>query len=239
MSEIDKDAIIALAGEYVLGVLDAADRLRAEALLNESEAFQQAVAAWRRDLTALDETAAPIAPDRALWARIAAATQRRQAIVEQVEASGWLARLWGNLAFWRGLGLAGAFASLVLAIGLAALVSRQVVAPSHVAVLETGDGRPAAVVHAFADGTVELIPLETIAVPDGRILEVWTLQTRERGPVSVGRMDQARRLKLNLRDLARPDRGHLFEITLEPPGGSPTGKPTGPVLMKGLAAQSL
>ncbi|MGL4241116.1 MAG: anti-sigma factor, partial [Beijerinckiaceae bacterium] len=39
--------------------------------------------------------------------------------------------------------------------------------------------------------------------------------------------------------LRRPDAGHLFEITVEPPGGSPTGRPTGPILMKGLASQAL
>jgi anti-sigma-K factor RskA len=52
-------------------------------------------------------------------------------------------------------------------------------------------------------------------------------------------MDQARTLKLDLARLRRPDAGHLFEITVEPPGGSPTGRPTGPILMKGLASQAL
>ncbi|MGL5114801.1 MAG: anti-sigma factor domain-containing protein, partial [Beijerinckiaceae bacterium] len=73
----------------------------------------------------------------------------------------------------------------------------------------------------------------------GRILEVWTLQSREQGPVSIGRMDQARTLKLDLARLKRPDVGHLFEITVEPPGGSPTGRPTGPILMKGLVGVAL
>jgi anti-sigma-K factor RskA len=31
----------------------------------------------------------------------------------------------------------------------------------------------------------------------------------------------------------------LFEITLEPVGGSPTGRPTGPILMKGNAVTAL
>jgi anti-sigma-K factor RskA len=57
--------------------------------------------------------------------------------------------------------------------------------------------------------------------------------------MSIGRMDRARTLKLDLKRLSRPDAGHLFEITAEPPGGSPTGRPTGPILMKGLASQAL
>jgi anti-sigma-K factor RskA len=31
----------------------------------------------------------------------------------------------------------------------------------------------------------------------------------------------------------------LFEITLEPRSGSPTGRPTGPIIAKGLTARSL
>jgi anti-sigma-K factor RskA len=102
-------------------------------------------------------------------------------------------------------------------------------------VLLDGD-KPGAVVHAFASGRVVLVPLTTINVPEGRALEVWTLPSRERGPVSVGLMSQARTVQLNLKDLTAPGVGQLFEITLEPASGSPTGRPTGPVLFKGNTA---
>jgi anti-sigma-K factor RskA len=147
--------------------------------------------------------------------------------------------LWQRLAFWRPAALASGFASVLLAAGLSWQASRPPVQPIYVAVLETPEGRPAAVVNAFADGTVSLVPIESIAVPQGRILEVWTLQNRDQGPVSVGRVERARTLKLDLARLKAPSNGHLFEITVEPPGGSPTGRPTGPVLMKGLAATAL
>ena len=107
-----------------------------------------------------------------------------------------------------------------------------------VAVLVDGN-RAGAVVHAFADGRVVLLPLTSINVPAGRALEVWTLPSRERGPVSVGLMDRARTLELQLKDLPRPGPDQLFEITLEPAGGSPTGRPTGPILFKGNTAQTL
>jgi anti-sigma-K factor RskA len=84
-----------------------------------------------------------------------------------------------------------------------------------------------------------LLPLASINVPSGRVLEVWTLPSRERGPVSVGLMDRARTLELQLKDLPRPGPNQLFEITLEPAGGSPIGRPTGPVLYKGNTAQPL
>ena len=107
-----------------------------------------------------------------------------------------------------------------------------------IAVLLDGD-RAGAVVQTFADGRHVLLPLTSINVPDGRVLEVWTLPSRERGPVSVGLMDRARALTLRLQDLpaTRPDQ--LFEITLEPETGSPTGRPTGPVVMKGSTSGTL
>ena len=58
-----------------------------------------------------------------------------------------------------------------------------------------------AVVNAFADGRVELIPLTDINVPEGRALEIWTLWDRAVGPRSVGLIDRARSVTLNLRDL--------------------------------------
>jgi len=96
-----------------------------------------------------------------------------------------------------------------------------------------------AVVQAFADGRVVLVPFAGINVPPGRALEVWTLPSRERGPVSVGLMSQARTLQLSLKDLPAPGPDQLFEITLEPATGSPTGRPTGPVLFKGNTALAL
>jgi anti-sigma-K factor RskA len=99
--------------------------------------------------------------------------------------------------------------------------------------------RAGAVVHAFADGRVVLLPLTAIHVPEGRALEVWTLPSRERGPVSVGLMNRPRTLQLSLKDLPPPGPNQLFEITLEPATGSPTGRPTGPILFKGNTAQAL
>ena len=91
----------------------------------------------------------------------------------------------------------------------------------------------------FGSDDYVLLPLTSINVPEGKALEVWTLPSRERGPVSVGLMNQARTLTLSLKDLPMPRPDQLFEITLEPATGSPTGRPTGPVLFKGNTALAL
>jgi anti-sigma-K factor RskA len=146
--------------------------------------------------------------------------------------------MWSNLAVLRAATVSSVFAVLILAVGLGFAIRAATQQPTMVAVLLDGD-RAGAVVHAFADGRVVLVPLTNINVPAGRALEVWTLPSRERGPVSVGLMNQARTLQLSLKDLPAPRPDQLFEITLEPATGSPTGRPTGPVLFKGNTALAL
>lgn len=229
-----------LAAEYALGTLEGADKARAEALEASDPEFRAALAGWRGKFAALDDTAPALPPNADLWARIEKGIAARPVAPAAPARRGFdLSALWQSLAFWRNAGLAGALASLVLAVGLGLALMRGPDSPVYVAVLNAPDGRAAAVVNVYADSTVELVPLDNIDVPQDRIIEVWTLQSREQGPVSIGRMDRARKLRLDLKRLARPEKDHLFELTLEPTGGSPTGKPTGPILMKGLAARSI
>jgi anti-sigma-K factor RskA len=230
---------MALAGEFVLGVLNRAESLHVEQRIERDPAFAAAVADWRRHFSGLDAAAPAVTPSPALWSKIEASRLARKAVAPGARLRPVLAQFWESLALWRPVGLVGALASLVLGLALLLRIAAGPETPNLVAVLAAPDGRAAAVVNAYANGTVQLIPLDTIPVPDGRVLEVWTLQTREQGPVSLARMDKARTIKLELRGLSSAQVGHLFEITLEPLGGSPTGKPTGPVLMKGLAATRL
>jgi hypothetical protein len=54
------------------------------------------------------------------------------------------------------------------------------------------------------------------------------------------RGEVARRMvSLRLEGLPAPGPNQLFEITLEPATGSPTGRPTGPILMKGTTSNTL
>lgn len=253
-----------LAAEYVLGLLDAPEEARAAARVLTDTAFAAQVEDWRLRFAELDITAPAGAPDPALFARIAATLDSAAAAPEPDAAretaapspargrqarpseahpledrSGWATRLWESLGFWRMTGFAGAAASLLLVVAIAFGPLGQGPQPQFVAVLMGPQGEPAAVVNAYADGTADLIPLRPIAVPDGRVLEVWTLQDPARGPVSIGLAGEARRIRLDLKTLPRTGPDQLFEITLEPKGGSPIGRPTGPILMKGTTSLAL
>ncbi|WP_394109992.1 anti-sigma factor domain-containing protein [Xanthobacter autotrophicus] len=130
-------------------------------------------------------------------------------------------------------------AALLLAIGLGFQMREAARALVLVTVLLSDDNRPAAVVNTFRDGRAELVPLAALRAPEGKALQVWTLWDRARGPVSVGLVDALPSLDLQLKGLPTAVPEQLFEVTLEPSGGSPTGRPTGPILMKGTASRAL
>ncbi len=69
----------------------------------------------------------------------------------------------------------------------------------------------------------------TEMVPAGKALELWTKADSWQGPVSLGLVKPGQSVRISLEKLPPLEPNQLFELTLEPPTGSPTGKPTGPI----------
>lgn len=222
-------------GDYVLGLLEGPDAEAFERQLAQSPELTVAVAKFRRHLHALDDTATPLPANPELWARIEAKLGAAQTVAPSTRLApaandnGWMQ--WAGLA-----------ASVVVALGvgyLAGTTSAQR-EPVMVAVLLSEDAmQPGAIVEAFADDSVRLMSLDRFEVPEGRVLEVWTLPDPATGPVSLGTFSNPQTINLAGPDLPPPMSGQLYEITLEPAGGSPTGRPTGPILVKGFAKAPL
>lgn len=241
-----------IAADYVMGLLDESDREQAERRILSDAAFAAAVNAWRERLSEFDESVEPLTPSAALWDRIAATT-RKEPISALPGARNAVrgATLWNNLGFWRVTGLTASAAAMLFAVvALGALTTskelrRDLVAlaqrkPVFVAVLVNDTTKEAgAIVNTFANGRVEMIPLKDIEVPAGRTLQVWTLWDRAIGPKSIGITGESKTIQLNLDQLPETVVDQLFEITLEPAGGSPIGRPTGPILYKGTTARAL
>jgi anti-sigma-K factor RskA len=241
----------ALAGEYVLGLHEGADLAAFEQRLENDAELAASVESWRRRFAGIDATATSIAPSPALWGRIeaelptltentaparaATTTALRKAAPS---AGSRLSAWWSSLFVWRGAAFAGALAAILLAIGLNGALDRARRQPVMVAVLLTEASVAAAVVNTFTDGRVEMVPLQAIHVPEGKALEIWTLWDRTVGPRSVGLIERARSTALRLDQLPL-GKDQLFEITIEAATGSPTGRPTGPVVAKGTTAQAL
>lgn len=233
MSPHDRNEDLLLAGEYVLGLLDGADLDHFERRLAREFSLRSDVAYWQDRFSDLDRGIVPADVSPVLWSRIEAQLGARA--TGKAAGPGFAERLWSSLGFWRGASFAGALASLVLAISVGLLAGRATPAPQIVAVMLTPDGVPGAIAEVFHDGRISVVPIHDFPVPQGKTLQVWTLFDKEKGPISVGLIERTRHALFHRSDLPAGQQ-QLYEITLEPEGGSPTGRPTGPVLVKGHGA---
>lgn len=227
----------AVADDYVLGLLEAADMQTVEAELERNAALRRAVAQSRERFLPLDMTAEPAEVSQDLWTRIEKDLRHQEAAERRTEAEPVVAndnRAIQNAGFWRVTSFAGLAASLVLAVALGWNLTRTA-EPLVVAVLVNETGEVQAVVEDFGTERAVVRLLADVSVPGDRTMQVWTLPSKETGPVSMGLLPQARSARLAPPSLPAPKDAQLYEITLEPTGGSPTGRPTGPILAKGFA----
>lgn len=259
---------LARAGDYVLGLMNAEERDRAERDLMVDAEFRNAVMAFADHMRVLDRTAPPETVSPGLWEsiaqRIAAMPQMAgtpiplepaaaaspaptapassppadDKVVDVADIRARKARPVGaaSLGGWRGGLLA---ASILASCGLGFLVGRFTLPaeePVVVVVLADDNANPGAFVEAYGDDRVRIVPLADFAVPQGKVLQAWTLYDTSVGPVSLGTFETAAQISLQGPDtLPRPVPDQLYEITLEDAPGSSAGRPLGPILVKGLA----
>lgn len=215
-----------LAADYVAGTLRGGARRRFESLLGAHPALSCAVRAWEARLMPLTATLPPVQPSPQVWRRIEA--RLRGTVSAPARDSGWT-----RLALWRGL----AGVASVAAIGMSVLwaLPGPVEAPLLVVLsAPAADGGAALasfVASVSADGRAMVTrPLTQVPVQADRSLELWALPP-EGAPRSLG--------VISPKGATVVQRGRLLDdtatlaVTLEPRGGSPSGKPTGPMLYVG------
>lgn len=221
---------LAQAGDYVLGLMDEAERIAFETAIRSDAELSATVDRLVARMASLDDTATPVAASRELWSKI----ESRLAEMPKHTASVPPPARQPALQNWYAMA-----ASVVVALGLGYAAGNMLqtpVEPTVIAVLlNQTDASPAVIIEAFADDSVHLVPLDNFEVPEGKILQVWTLPDPETGPVSLGTLTASQDIRLAGPNLPLPQNGQLYEITLEPAPGSPTGRPTGPILVKGFA----
>lgn len=143
---------------------------------------------------------------------------------------------WERLGFWRAISGIAVAAAVLLAV-LLGIRPAPVPETHYVAVLVSPQRQQAGwVVRASDRGPVHLVPLgDPGPVPAGRVWQFWTKGKDAAGPTSLGLVPADGRAEIPRDRL--PDLGdeQLFEITLEPPDGSPLDRPTGPILFVGRA----
>jgi anti-sigma-K factor RskA len=216
------------AAEYVLGTLRGAERTRFRAELERDAALRWAVAGWEELLTGLADGVAPVRPSPDLWARI-------ERSIEPERGPGWVSRLWNSVSLWRATAALATAAACLLAF---VALRPPEPGPALVAVLQA-QGGPAFAVRIPTPDRVAVTPVGEQPPPQGQVYELWAVAPQA-APRSLGLIEREGVTQVPLervpRELLRG--GITLAVSLEPPGGSPTGAPTGPVLFTGTLVEA-
>lgn len=227
------------AEDYVLGLLDAREEAAVEEEIERDPALRAAVARARDRFHELDLAAQPVAITPGLWQRIESALPTSGSSAPISVAAPVRAANDNAARRWRIAALSGMAAAGILAAALLVTPAQQPQA-QVVAVLIDDAGEPLAIVEDYGDRSSRVTPLAEIDVPADRTMQVWTLPNEDLGPVSLGLLDRSQTTLLdNGPALPLPQPEQLYEITIEQEGGSPTGRPTGPIVGKGFAKRPL
>jgi anti-sigma-K factor RskA len=211
-----------LAAELALGVLSGAERAAAQGRAAREPSFARMVAAWEERLApwAAEISEVPAPPQ--VWERIAAS------LPAEKQSAGW----WQSLAFWRGLSFAtGALAAAC--IGVLIYLGNAPQQLPLVAAIEGGGHRHFVATIDRRSGNIAIVPA-AYSADATREPELWLIPADGKPrPLGMLRADRAVTIKIPSELAALTVGNAVLAVSLEPPGGSPTGQPTGPVIATG------
>ncbi|WP_298492035.1 anti-sigma factor [uncultured Maritimibacter sp.] len=208
----------ALAGEYVLGLMSMQDAAAFQQRLNREPALRILVRDWQEGFVTLTDDIQPVVPPSRVWRGVNTRLFRGNS------APRWLM---GAIPTF----LVAALAVLLLVVPPAGLV-RPPSDPVYHIDLAREDGT--LVLAAGYDGdTGELYVIPEQAPDEGTVHELWII-AGDNPPVSMGLLPADAPARLAVApEVAAQMGGAVLAISVEPPGGSPTGAPTGPVIATG------
>ena len=224
VSDNERDDIV-LAGEYALGLLEDAEKGAFEARLEREPALAQLVAEWNERFAAMAQEVAPVTPPARVRKAVEARLFGKAARPSILDAARrrWLLLLGG--------------AAAVAAVGLVALVTPIFEGRVDFVAKVAAEDRSLVVEASARIGLErgELVANLVAGAPAaGRAFELWLIPEGADRPISLGLVNADRPAHVSLAaDLAGRLAGAMLAISDEPPGGSPTGQPTGAVLATG------
>ena len=238
----DRSDIDALAAEYVLGTLDAAERSAVAGRRQREPGLDAAILNYEQLLAPLDQLVVPVVPPPDLFGTIAQRIAFKTAIdggSTAVVPMNVIA-LQRRLKRWRTSAIVASAMAASLAVALGAReFGRQSMPQNFVAVFQKDDAAPAFLLSV--DLATRTLSVRRVAaeVPEGKTYQLWIASEKLGvGPQSLGLVEDQNAAVKNAIAAIDPAivQNALFGVSLEPAGGSPTGKPTGPVFHARLIA---
>ena len=212
------------AAEYALGTLDPSERATLAARQLREPELDEAIRAWEERLAPLAEAAPEIEPPRDLFPAIEA---RIGSASPEARGNGAIVELERSIRRWRAMAIAASLVAAVLAIGFVAREATRQSAPrEYVAILQKDAASPAFAVTVNLDKQELTVRPVAAQAPPGKAYELWLIDAKL-GARSLGVIgDTPRGANLSAYDPAVVA-GATYAVTVEPPGGSPTGQPSG------------
>ena len=213
------------AAEYALGTLDASERATLAARRLREPELDEAIRAWEERLAPLAEAAPEVEPPRDLLPAIEA---RIRGASPEAPGSAAVVALERGIRRWRAAAIAASIVAGVLAIGFVAREATRQSAPhEYVAILQKDPASPAFEVTVNLDKQELTVRPVAAQAPPGKSYELWIIDAKLGAPRSLGVIgERPRGASLSAYDPAVVA-GATYAVTVEPPGGSPDGKPSG------------
>ncbi|MCU7555339.1 anti-sigma factor [Alteromonas sp. ASW11-19] len=212
----------ALAAEYVLGTLRGQARRRYQKLMMESQLISETTWLWEQYLNGLGESVPPVSPSSAVWENI----QSRLGFTDSEADNQKVISLYQKRSRrWRTMTGVAAAAAFIIAVLFGTSEPPVTVAPTHIAVVNNADAEPLWLIEVSPESLTVRSTAKLTERAD-KDFELWMVPANGQAPISLGVLPEDGRWdRATPAILLRPDIAALA-VSLEPPGGSPTGAPT-------------
>lgn len=245
MNYLQPERLDRLAREYALGTLAGRARRRFERVLRQSPAAAMAVSVWQERLAGLAASVPPIEPSPAVWQGL---EQRlftpSAATASQTPRSPW--RWLAELLSPRTLG--GALAGVLLCVFvlrsqpelIGMEPTRETLPASYVGLLADANGQPTVLASSRRHGRVLTIKmLQPVAVPPGRVAQLWALPKDGGAPFPVGTVPSQGSATIELADSSEKlffDVSRLA-VSFEPAPAAAGALPSGDFVLSGACVK--
>jgi anti-sigma-K factor RskA len=232
-----------VAAEYVLGTLRGPARRRFERLVRGDAALRAEQYFWEARLGRLSGAVRPVVPPPRVWLSLQRRIEAGNTVPLRRPAATKPVPMW---RIWGGMAAAAAVVAVVMLSrpGVAPVSPPEVpvaqikppsAAPVYVAQLKVPDSSMQWTLHVSpGQDQITVAAAGDYPALGEHSMELWWISPQ--GPVAIGLLPVQGDGSLKLPPQMVAQAGVTFAVSLEPQGGSPTGKPTGPVLTSGQVA---
>ncbi len=214
----------ALCGEYLLGSLRGPARRRFERALRDEPLVALRHQYWQRLFALRYAPAVATQPSAAVWKRLA----------RELDLARYRTPWFRRLSFWQ-VWAGAATTALVLALSVNMLQPRFAPRFVDIAQLAGADKNPVVTAGLSDDRKqLHLRAVRPVVAGPRQSYEVWLLPESGGAPISLAVLGQLdAQFALPAAHASGILSGAKLAVSVEPAGGSPTGAPTGPVILIG------